>query len=73
MPSVFIGREQFVNAQYWNKNEKQLYLSVLRAAGVPILGCLILREDPQYTYKKSWDHERFGFFISWDFIGLMQG
>lgn len=51
MPSVFISPEKLQDAQHWNKDEKQLSLSILKDAGAPILGTIVLRPDPQYTFE----------------------
>lgn len=65
MPSVFISREKLQNARHWNKDEKQLSLSILKDAGAPILGMIVLRLDPQYTFEMRRDAATNGIFVSW--------
>lgn len=65
MPSVFISREKLQNARHWNKDEKQLSLSILKDAGAPILGMIVLRLDPQYTFEMRRDEATLGIFVSW--------
>lgn len=65
MPSVFISREKLQNARHWNKDEKQLSLSILKDAGAPILGMIVLRLDPRYTFELRRDAATNGIFVSW--------
>ena len=65
MSSVFISREKLQNARHWNKDEKQLSLSILKDAGAPILGMIVLRLDPQYTFEMRRDEATKGIFVSW--------
>lgn len=65
MPSVFISREKLQNAQHWNANTEQLSLSILKDAGAPILGMIVLRPDPQYTFEMRRDEATKGIFVSW--------
>ena len=65
MPSVFISREKLQNARHWNKDEKQLSLSIFKDAGAPILGMIVLRLDPQYTFEMRRDEATKGIFVSW--------
>ena len=65
MPSVFISIEKLQNARHWNKDEKQLSLSILKDAGAPILGMIVLRLDPQYTFEMRRDEATKGIFVSW--------
>jgi hypothetical protein len=65
MPSVFISPEKLQDAQHWNANSEQLSLSILKDAGVPILGTIVLRPDPQYTFEMRRDEATKGVFVSW--------
>ena len=65
MPSVFISHEKLQDAQHWNANTEQLSLSILKDAGAPILGMIVLRPDPQYTFEMRRDEATKGIFVSW--------
>lgn len=67
MPSVFISPERILDEpQHPSKDEKQTFLSILKAAGAPVLGIFVLKLAPQYTYKRWRDEETLGIFFSWD-------
>jgi hypothetical protein len=66
MPSVFISPEKILDEpQHPSKDEKQTFLSILKAAGAPVLGMFVLKLDPQYAYKIWRDAETSGIFVRW--------
>ena len=66
MPSVFISPEKTLDEpQHPSKDEKQTFLSILKAAGAPVLGMFVLKLDPKYTYKRRCDEDTLGIIFSW--------
>ncbi len=66
MPSVFISPEKMLDEpEHPSKDEEQMFLSILKAAGAPVLGMFVLKLDPKYTYKRRRDEVTKGIFVSW--------
>lgn len=64
MKTVFISPEEMQSMKHWD-NTSQLSLSILKDKGAPILGTVILRLDPQYTFKAWRDADTLGIFVGW--------